>query len=124
MLAAAFAVSVASWRAIPGLRGSTPRAPSAAESLAAFLRHHPSARAIGAAYLAATPSESRVEPLVEALAASLEAGSAPLPLAHRPLRARLLLRMQRDFEENATVCLEGWILSRTEARLCGLAALL
>lgn len=32
-------------------------------------------------------------------------------------------RVRLDFCDDDTVCVEGWILSKTEARLCALAAM-
>jgi hypothetical protein len=40
------------------------------------------------------------------------------------LRSAIATRLRRDFEERDTVRLHGWVLGRTEARLCALCALL
>jgi len=108
--------SIPSWLSIPDR--STP-----AERLARLLRHRSSARVIGAAYLRHEPSEARLTSLVELIAGGLPGGAGALRSADDALRALLAGRVQQDFAEERTVCLEGWIVSRTEARLCGLAAL-
>lgn len=127
LLGAVFGAPLVPWRTI--LERWTERADrtgSRSQLLASLIRQQASASVIGEAYLAATPSEADAGTLVEAIFAGLDravagaAGSAPNP---EKLRRALLDRVQRDFGEGATVSLEGWIVSRTEARLCGLARL-
>ena len=122
--AAALGLPLLFWQRIPGLwRETPPSSQPAAERLAGLLSQRQSARVVGAAYLEAAPSEARVGSLVDAIAASLEGGASALRVEERELRGLLANRVERDFKEDAIVCLRGWILSRTEARLCGLAAL-
>jgi hypothetical protein len=62
-----------------------------------------------------------------AAAIARDAGIEPGGAAARdPLRLRraLALRTRRDFAEGRTVRVEGWILSRTEARLYAIASLI
>jgi hypothetical protein len=127
LLAAVFGAPLVPWRRI--LESWADRAAardSHTQLLASLIRQQASARVIGEAYLAATPTEADAGTLVEAIYAGLERGAsdvargAPNP---EKLRRALLDRVRRDFEEGATVSLEGWIVSRTEARLCGLAKL-
>jgi hypothetical protein len=76
-------------------------------------------RALGARYRELVPEERELP----ALRAALD--------AERPLVDRLLgrpapapaERVRRDFAEGRTVELEGWVLSRTEARQCALFSL-
>ena len=81
------------------------------------------ARRIGRAYLAgAGPDEQRPEQLLEAIAAARSGdfvGSSIIPAI--ALHYRRWVRL--DFVEAAVVNVDGWILCRTEARLCALAAL-
>lgn len=71
-----------------------------------------SASAIGRAYLRKCPQETSEE----VLRAELCRG-----LAAEAIDARVFpQRIAQDFENGNTVMLEGWILSRTEARLCAL----
>lgn len=124
LVLAAFGASLAAWPSFLGPESlPSRRSSSRAERLVGCLRHRDSARAVGAAYLDVTPSEAEVEPLVEAIAAGL-GGAGVLRMRTDEIRARLAGRIDRDFEEDATVCLKGWVVSRTEARLYGLAALL
>lgn len=71
-----------------------------------------SARAVGRAYLATAPAEAALA--AEAL--------GPL-LAARPLWPVLRRRIGEDFTSGDTVMVDGWVLARTEARLCALCAL-
>lgn len=77
------------------------------------------ARSIGRDYLAQAPEEADPERL-NALLFEEETSSS---LAPDDLRARVQRLRTRDFEAGDTVFVRGWILSRTEARLCALAAL-
>jgi len=57
------------------------------------------------------------------LAADLRAaGCDPLRADTAALRAALARRIQADFDSARVVPVQGWLLSATEARLCGLAA--
>ena len=123
-LVAALGVPYVPWRAMLGTAAALPGSPqAAARRLAGLFGPQASARAIGTAYLAEEPSEGEADSLVEAIVAGLDGGRAALQLDEGSLRALLLGRIQRDFEEETTLCLRGWIVSRTEARLCGLSVL-
>lgn len=73
-------------------------------------------RAIGKAYRSANPREDEVISLQRAI------------LAERSLRSRIFggkgvpvaALVRRDFAENNTVVIDGWILAVTEARQCAL----
>lgn len=77
------------------------------------------ARRIGRAYLGAHPAEADEETLVRLLEASPGWGRAwdasPAQLGELARSA-----LARDFDRGRTVEVDGWILSRTEARLCAL----
>ena len=80
-----------------------------------------SARAVGYEYLKVAPQEASKEVLVRLL-------SQDMPRAwwlegNHSLRDHLALQTIRDFERHQTVVVSGWILSRTEARLCALATM-
>lgn len=77
------------------------------------------AQSIGRDYLAQAPEEADPERL-NALLFEEETSSS---LAPDDLRARVQRLRTRDFEAGDTVFVRGWLLSRTEARLCALAAL-
>jgi hypothetical protein len=92
--------------------------------LARVFGHAPAAaRAIGQRYLRDFPEENDAGALVGRI---LE-GVPDLPREvdaseAADLRARFRRRFAADFESGDTVQLDGWILSRTEARLCALCA--
>jgi hypothetical protein len=78
-------------------------------------------KAIGAAYL----KQLGVEPTEEAI---LVAAADALELIARASTQALAVTalaeaVRRDFREQRSVQLEGWIISRTEAQLCALALL-
>lgn len=93
------------------------------ETLAAALfTDAATARRIGERYLAANAEER--DP--EALAARLPAGCAAPARTRRDMaavRAALGEQRARDFATGDTVIVDGWILARSEARLCAFAAL-
>lgn len=106
------------WRVLvePELR--TPAA-----RLRRLLRDPVGARAIGAEYVRTRPGEATAAALVDAIAQSIPGGRSVLAAASdRALRALLAERSRCDFAEGKTVILRRWILSKTEARLCGLAS--
>ena len=77
------------------------------------------ARTIGKAYLAAAwPAEQRPADLWRAIVAAHPLGQAPTT------QKQVASWVQRDFADAAMVNLDGWFLSRTEARFCALAVLL
>ena len=88
-------------------------------SLEALALPRASAQAIGRAYLKRHSHEADPRRLATAVASAL----GPLPAPAAVLRARLREQIRRDFEEESTVWVEGWLLARTEARLCAVAAL-
>ena len=97
--------------------------PRAAE-LAALLAGSPSARALGRSYLAGHPDEADAARLVDSLGALLPPGARALPDGAIALRRSVREKVREDFETEHTVWVEGWLLARTEARLCALSALL
>lgn len=76
------------------------------------------ARAIGRRYLALVPAEADEGNLL----AALLAGSGPADdLA--TLKSHVRRRRQQDFERGDVVVIDGWVLARSETRLCALASL-
>ncbi len=80
-----------------------------------------SAREIGRIYLAQHPEENSIPALTRLIRLSMaleeEDGAG---FGRQPLSAKLTSRVRADFEMGFTVEVGGWILSRTEARLCAL----
>jgi hypothetical protein len=72
-----------------------------------------SAAAVGREYLREHPDEVDVSTLLAALDSA----------GPRSLHEWLRWRQAHDFEHGQTVTVQGWVLARTEARLCVLAAL-
>lgn len=122
LAAAASGLSVA-WRSF----GSWPLSPaqrSESERLAALLRHEQSARVVGREYLSAFPAEESPGILTARVAEQLPGGARALAGASDGrLRELLLQATAEDFRDLRIVELRGWVLARTEARLCALAAL-
>lgn len=76
---------------------------------------------IGAAYLRDFGHEADVGHLETVLRSALTAGDEdPHAAPAADVVARASARIRRDFAEQATVSLDGWLLSRTEVRLCAL----
>ena len=104
-----------------GIAGLTPRRAGAqgpAARLVGIFRHQESARAVGRAYLRLAPEEADPARLL----ALIHPGDAAA-LAEAELRRAVAARQREDFACRRTVLLDGWVLSRTEARLCALAEL-
>lgn len=86
--------------------------------LVASVREPESAAWVGRRYLASAPEEADAA----RLAAALSAGLAP-DLDGAALRRALAAGRRRDFAQREIVVLDGWVLSRSELRLCALVAL-
>lgn len=106
---------------IPGVAGVFRKAGvTDGDPLSSFWSDADGARAIGRDYLAQAPEEA--DP--KRLGAFLVEGEGSLSsLSPRELRARIGQRRTLEFQRGDTVLVRGWLLSRTEARLCALAAL-
>jgi hypothetical protein len=90
--------------------------------LVAFFGEPGSAAALGAAYLRQAPEEADAGRLVTRLFPG--ASSAALERwSDGALRSALAQRLAEDFAHSRTVILQGWVLSRSEARLFAAAAL-
>ncbi len=80
------------------------------------------AAVIGSAYLKLTPDEEDRNLLVERLAGDdLEEWERLARRDPAALRERVLARHLEDFQRDRVVRLNGWVLSKTEARLAALA---
>ena len=86
------------------------------DRLTALFSHYNSALAVGQQYLHQFPEESNYHWLISQV--------FPVPsLPVSQLKTQLKKQRQQDFSESQTVIVHGWILSRTEARLCAALAL-
>jgi hypothetical protein len=107
------------WRALIEL--TTPRL---GLRLTELLEHRGSARVVGREYLRGTSGNPSARDLVDAISSGLPGGREAASAASRSeLQEMLAARVRKDFDEELTVNLRGWIVSRTEARLCALTAL-
>jgi len=92
--------------------------------LVTLLTHAQSAKAIGSEYLRKYPLEADAQILIGEIASHPAANDIePLIATERTLYALIDRMMRDDFQAERIVNLQGWILSRTEARLCALATL-
>jgi hypothetical protein len=90
----------------------------AAPLLAGLLADRRSAEAVGLAYLRTIDhADLSREDLMQGLPAEFSA------MAPAERQQAIGARIRRDFAEGVVVTVDGWMLSRTEARLCALAAL-
>jgi hypothetical protein len=98
---------------------------AAADPLASRLRaivpHLDSAVVIGREYLRVAPGERESGRLWALISDGWSA--AAIDAEGDALRRRLDERTRQDFAEGRIVTVHGWMLSATEARLCGLVAL-
>lgn len=107
------------WRALVDVVAPTPAA-----RLGGLLRHGDGARAIGRVYLAGLERRPSRRDLVAAVTAGLPGGAKALEgHGDDELRGLIAGRVHDDFVQRATVDVDGWVLSCTEARLCALAEL-
>jgi hypothetical protein len=98
--------------------------PDALRRLAATFHHPGSAAAIGRTYLRQYPGEAEAQRLASEITSDLDCLGCRVPSADEAsLRAAVRERVRRDFAEGVVVSVDGWVLSRTEARLCAIAAL-
>ena len=89
--------------------------------LSTWLSDSEAARELGRAYLDAYPHERSTDAITTALRLSLDV--LPFSVTDERLRALFHASVSRDFEQGRTLALDGWVLSITELRLCGLATL-
>jgi hypothetical protein len=97
-----------------------------AERLGGVIARRASAARLGLAYLEGAPDEADAGLLARELAGRLAADGRALDLLDAPDEAiaeRVAARCRADFAEDDTVRVGGWVLARTEARLCALVAL-
>ena len=121
----ALPMALAAGRAGAAVPPATSAGAAVADRLRALVPAPDSARLIGRAYLAGYPDESGDDAtLARLILADLGGGDprAPLPVDTRRLRETIAARVREDFRHGRTARVEGWILSRTEARLCALWA--
>jgi hypothetical protein len=90
--------------------------PDAAAALVRLLDGHEAMMAAGAAYLRQAPAEAAQEQLL-ALLTRRKVNSAA------ELAADVQSRIASEWRRGDAVVIDGWLLARSEARLCALASL-
>ena len=101
----------------PSLLGGVLESPSRFGSSLAVAE---STRVVGQIYLEHHLHEADLRTLTDLLGALVPCRTSRTAYARRQIAAQI----QSDFTHADTVCIHGWILSRTEARLCALSFLL
>jgi hypothetical protein len=97
---------------------------SGSERLAELLKKVDGARSVGLEYLQRFPAEASPAVLTARVAERLPGGLRAVDTSSDDrLRELLLSAVAGDFRDLRTTELQGWVLARTEARLCALAAL-
>jgi hypothetical protein len=113
------------WLARAGTPFALPAPAQSADRLAAVFRRRTSAAAVGRAYLAGHPGEAEIDYLVTQLGVALRRSDCEPDRADpMTLRAAMSRLVKEDFARSRVVKVDGWVMSLSEARLCGLAALL
>jgi hypothetical protein len=90
---------------------------STADLLRALITHDEGASYLGRRYLQAHPTEARSDVLVRMLVGT------NAPTSERETSRALAVRIRSDYAAGRTVKVDGWVLSRTEARLYALVAI-
>jgi len=101
--------------------GLSPPADPILARLRSLLSEPLGARHIGQINLRQAPAEGEPMPLASLILSSMElTGEDALRLERPALARRFSAGVRADFAAGRTVVLDGWILSRTEARVCAL----
>jgi hypothetical protein len=112
--------------AVPSVTGLVDPRRAASARLLAPIQHRDSAARIGRAYLRSEPGDGDADRLLDAIVAAVEAesdGHDPLAGDDAALATLLSRRMVTEFASRDVAVVDGWLLSRTEARLYALVAL-
>jgi hypothetical protein len=115
------------WIAPPSRPGSAGAHPASAEWLLALIGDPDATRRIGEAYLAGHEDEQDAGLLIALLRSSLADDAVPSePEAVAPRERQMAMRrlIEEEFRQERVVDVDGWILSRSEARLYALHAML
>ncbi len=98
-----------------------------ADKLSSFLDEKPLAINVGKVFLQANKTEPplSLQNILDVLLSKLELSRKELAnLPDNSLQERLASRIELDFVEERVQRLKGWVLSETEALMCGLLILL
>jgi len=112
LAAAVVAGPIAMWPVVERFAAGDPAA-----LLRGLVTHRGAAVALGRSYLEGNPTEAHRADLVR----NLVGGGVPASTSRAS--REVASRIRADYRSGRTVVIEGWVLSRTEARLCALIAL-
>jgi hypothetical protein len=99
----------------------SPASDPAVAKLRSLVTDPAGARCIGQMYRRQAPAEQDPAHLASLILSSLQlSGRDPLRLRRRALAKLFSVGARADFAAGRTVILDGWMLSRTEARVCAL----
>jgi hypothetical protein len=91
--------------------------------LTEIFRHRESASVIGREFLRCVPAEADEHLLIDLICSSRKEQRAKLARANSGMLREWILRQHRkDFENGRIVNIQGWLLSKTEVRVCALLA--
>ena len=79
--------------------------------------------ALGQAYLEQVDGENTAALLIDTLMVKPDGGAIPPTTNNVALQRLMAKKIQHDFDNGETVVVNGWVLSRTEARQCALFSL-
>jgi hypothetical protein len=123
LLGAAAFGAISTWSS--GLRAA-PRSENAGErvrkKLVSLLHEPQRARQVGLVYLQSPPERLAPPPGPPlGLAETVLAEMGP-DAGNEAIRRYIVARIRRELQDGQVISVEGWIMSPTEAQLCGLAA--
>jgi hypothetical protein len=96
-----------------------------AVSAAGLISDRQGAIAVGRSYLAQYPNEADLDRLIDALFAGMPQAQSRdgVETEVQAIRGWVAAHIEEDFRRARIVTVGGWILARSEARLCALASL-
>jgi hypothetical protein len=106
---------------LPSLPGVPAAGKSGVELVPETLTDPGAAERFGRAYLAAFPSEADRDTLLQRLAAALVAGEQAVPSGAGAVLARFDRLVRGEYTRGDVIGVDGWLLSRSEARLYALS---
>lgn len=96
-----------------------------ASRMVSIFNNELSAKVVGAEYLRLSQSDADLEHMLDSICRTCGHDTqALMDKDDQQLRDVLVARQRQDFSEGQTVRVQGWVLSKTEARLCALTTLL
>lgn len=101
-------------------RGATDQDYNFASALTNMLQDQYSSKYIGKLYLETAPDEANIKQLLNCIRHEHPELEVHAQGSHTALNKRIKTLQSEDFDKERVISLDGWVLSRTEARLCAL----